>query len=82
MTINLLLTGGPHDGMMTTIYHEEAPIDLRVVPKSASGGDTVKVAVYRLMRVDPMPIKSLGVSASYVYQGTRLSAWSLVDFSA
>lgn len=80
-TINLFLSGGDFDGAIRTIYHEEPPMELRVVSREASGGETVEVNVYRLMRVDPMPIESLGLATSYVFQGTRLSAWSLVDFS-
>lgn len=81
MTINYLLSGGSHDGFMGTLYRKEPPIDLRVAFKPQLQDDPILVDVYRLVRVDPMPIKSLGKSASYLYQGTRPSAASLIDIT-
>lgn len=81
MTINYLLSGGSHDGFMGTLYRREAPIDLRVVFKPQLEDEIILVDVYRLSRVDPMPVKSLGVSATYLYQGSRPSAASLIDIT-
>lgn len=82
MKINVYLSTGPFDGATRTIYRQEAPMDLRITENVSEmdAADTVEVSVYRVMRVDPMPIQTLGVQAMYVYQGTRPSAWSLVDF--
>lgn len=79
VTINYLLSGGSHDGFMGTLYRPQAPSDLRVVFKPQLEDEIILVEVYHLQRVDPMPIRSLGVSATYMYQGSRPSAESLID---
>ena len=80
-TINYLLTGGSHDGYMGTLHRADPPIDLRVASVAQLEDEIICVDVYRLMRVDPMPVKALGLSASYLYQGTRPSAASLIDIT-
>lgn len=77
--INYLLSGGSHDGYMGTLYRQTPPIDLRVAFAPQLEDEIILVDVYRLVRTDAMPIKTLGVSASYLYQGTRPSAGSLID---
>lgn len=78
-TINYLLSGGSHDGYMGTLYRQEPPIDLRVAFAPQLEDEIIIVDVYRLSRVDPMPVKTLGKSATYMYQGSRPSAGSLID---
>jgi len=79
--INYLLQGGSFDGYLGTLHRREAPYDLRIVSRNQLKDETIVCEVYHLLRVDPMPIKSLGMSSTYRYQGSRPTAASLIDIT-
>lgn len=81
MNIHVFFTGGIANDLIRTIYKAKAPLEIRVGRVIDEGNDTAEVDLYRVMSVEPMPIASIGMAAHYAYQGTRPSAWSLVDFT-
>jgi hypothetical protein len=81
VNISIFLHQGPADGEIRTLYKETAPLELRVAVNPVEGVETPEVAVYRVFGVETMEVAGIGAAASYVFQGTRPSAWSLVDFT-
>ena len=81
MNITIFFSGGVANDLIKTVYREEAPLEIRVGREDDQGNEVATVDVYRIMSVEPMEIANIGMAGHYMYQGTRPSAWSLVDFS-
>ena len=81
MNISISLHDGPADGEFLTLHADSPPNQLRVAPIEPDGSDKVEVALYSLLHVEELPVSLRMFAAAYEYQGTKPSAWSLVDFS-
>lgn len=79
MNIVVFLHEGPAAGEIVTLRRAEVPTDLRVAVTPPDGRDEAEVAVYRLVASDQLELSTVGAAASYRFQGTKPSAWSLVD---
>lgn len=78
MNIQVMLHNGPADGHLTTLTRETVPIDLRVATDPPDTPESTEVQMYHL--VDFSHDRNLPVVlASYRWQGSKLSAWGLID---